>query len=365
MQEEQILYAIAGVFIFIFVIVIPVLYAKRGKVIRKQKQRLSKIDNSTDTIESLKHQILEKNKEQEKQNELHKEEVNRLKNQLFTLENDKSAFAKKLVHDHVLFESNTITASNYVETKHKLEEVFDFCEVHHFDMKSDKEEAIRMLKHKFEEKVRKDLESQKQSDHKAVMQEESDFKAKVQDELNRLNQELNKQKEEQQQAIQGADEKKVELLQQRIQITEKAIERATQQVKDSTSGFVFVVSNFGSMGEGIYKIGYTQSEEPLQEIEALSTNSTIPFPFDVHAVVPTKNVFALMEHLRFSLNKTRVNRVNFKKDFYNVELGLIIDTIKEKEENVTFQKEPEALEYFQSMEVTADELQYLSETNNK
>ena len=116
----------------------------------------------------------------------------------------------------------------------------------------------------------------------------------------------------------------------------------------ATAGYVYVISNVGSFGEDVYKIGVTRRLEPLERIRELSSAS-VPFQFDVHALIFSEEAFALETELHNELANYKVNKVNGRKEYFKGSF----DKIKgiratHKELTVELNEMPEAFEYRQT-----------------
>jgi hypothetical protein len=122
---------------------------------------------------------------------------------------------------------------------------------------------------------------------------------------------------------------------------EKAIARA-QLTK---SGFVYVISNIGSFGEGVFKIGMTRRLEPMDRINELG-GASVPFPFDLHAMLWSDDAPALEYALHQEFANRRVNLVNNRREFYQqVQLSEIEQFVKQRGLSAQFIEVPEAREY--------------------
>ena len=111
--------------------------------------------------------------------------------------------------------------------------------------------------------------------------------------------------------------------------TEKALTIAQQTKK----GHVYVISNVGAFGENIYKIGQTR-REPQIRVDELG-DASVPFSFDIHALIESNNAPALEHKLQRRFLHTQVNKINSRKEFFRVTLKEIreeIDRLKEGEE---------------------------------
>ena len=111
----------------------------------------------------------------------------------------------------------------------------------------------------------------------------------------------------------------------------KAIARAQL----TRSGHVYVLSNIGSFGEDCFKIGLSRRLEPLERVKELGSAS-VPFPFDVHAMIYSEDAPSLETKLHRHFTDRKVNRVNSRKEFFHVELQEIMDAVGEYHGTVTF-----------------------------
>lgn len=120
----------------------------------------------------------------------------------------------------------------------------------------------------------------------------------------------------------------------------KAIARA-QLTK---SGHVYVLSNVGSFGEGIYKIGLTRRLDPYDRVDELG-DASVPFAFDVHAIIFAEDAPALEHALHKEFAYRRVNMVNHRKEYFRVTLEDIRVAVEKHHGLVTFVLTPEAEEW--------------------
>jgi len=126
---------------------------------------------------------------------------------------------------------------------------------------------------------------------------------------------------------------------------EKAIARA-QLTK---SGFVYVISNVGAFGDGVFKIGMTRRLEPMDRIMELS-GAAVPFPFDLHAMMFSDDAPALECALHNLLEERRLNLVNTRKEFFHkVKLSEIRQFVEGRGLSAQFIDLPEAREYRETM----------------
>ena len=112
---------------------------------------------------------------------------------------------------------------------------------------------------------------------------------------------------------------------------------------------MYVISNIGSFGENIYKIGMTRRLDPQDRVDELG-DASVPFRFDVHAMIFSEDAPALEAALHNAFEDKKVNLVNNRKEFFNVTLDEIEKVVKENyDKTVDFIKLPEAEQYRESM----------------
>lgn len=129
-------------------------------------------------------------------------------------------------------------------------------------------------------------------------------------------------------------------------------ERAKSMAEQTKVGHVYVISNVGSFGDDIYKIGMTRRLEPLDRVKELG-DASVPFLFDVHAMIYTENAPELEKSLHREFNERRLNLVNNRKEFFNVELSDIENIVKEKHGDAEFFITAEAREFNESKAIRA------------
>lgn len=124
----------------------------------------------------------------------------------------------------------------------------------------------------------------------------------------------------------------------------------------ATAGYVYVISNIGSFGEDVYKIGVTRRLEPLERIRELSSAS-VPFQFDVHALIFSEEAFALETELHNQLANYKVNKVNGRKEYFKVSFEEIRNILAtHKELTVELNEDAEAFEYRQTKAIESKQI---------
>lgn len=130
---------------------------------------------------------------------------------------------------------------------------------------------------------------------------------------------------------------------------EKA-ERAKSQAELTKTGHVYVLSNLGTMGERVYKVGMTRRLEPMDRVKELS-DASVPFLFDCHCMLATDDAPGLEKALHRELREFRVNKVNLRKEFFKCDLETITQAVVKHNGELPdrFIYEPLAEEYYASV----------------
>ena len=158
----------------------------------------------------------------------------------------------------------------------------------------------------------------------------------------------------QQQAAQATDEerRKIEAqlaeLQQKLTEAEAKNQRALSMAQQTRAGNVYIISNVGSFGDDVLKIGMTRRLEPSDRIKELG-DASVPFEFDVHAMIRSDDAPTLERELHAQFEEHRLNKVNYRKEFFRVPLQAIREFAGARQLEATFTMAAEAREYRESV----------------
>lgn len=154
---------------------------------------------------------------------------------------------------------------------------------------------------------------------------------------------------------QAKSEVEIERLKMQIEKLEGAVveaqqrnQRAMSLAQTQKAGHVYIISNIGSFGEGVYKIGMTRRLEPMERVVELG-DASVPFPFDVHGMIWTEDAPALEAALHRAFQERRVNVVNGRKEFFRVSLDEIRAELKRLNIDAALIEHPLAAQYRDSM----------------
>ena len=207
--------------------------------------------------------------------------------------------------------------------------------------KEEEKEALREQreKEKEEKALQKEIDSKKKVIHKEMSHLENviselELKLIVADESEKNSLEL-----------------QILELKENLNKFEEEIEELDYRPAHAAAGYVYVISNIGSFGEDIVKIGVTRRLDPLERINELSSAS-VPFKFDVHALIFSYDAYNLESNLHNKFSDKRLNIVNNRKEFFKISIDEIENELQAyKDLTIDFSKVPEAQEYRESLKI--------------
>lgn len=219
------------------------------------------------------------------------------------------------------------------------------------------------------------LEYQTQKQHekeeKAELRAQQREEARLQKELKEQRKNIDKERKHYEQAlsninhqistasddnIEDLNQKKEEIIQSLSEIDTK-IKDIDYREANQKAGYVYVISNIGSFGEGIYKIGMTRRLNPQDRVDELG-DASVPFKFDVHAMIFSEDAPALEAALHRAFEDRKLNLVNQRREFFRVSLDEIKDVVKNNfDKTVEFVDVPDADQYRISLKLREEEHQ--------
>ncbi|HBO03750.1 MAG: hypothetical protein BHV87_07765 [Clostridiales bacterium 36_14] len=187
-----------------------------------------------------------------------------------------------------------------------------------------------------EAEERKALEQEK----KRVLREEEKFNT----EINKLQDTLSSTTNESE-----IDKLKARILELQSQLSDVVVKKEEiTNLQNGKAGTVYIISNLGSFGEDIFKVGMTRRLEPQDRINELG-NASVPFKFDVHSFIFSQDAVALESKMHEILNDRRVNKVNMRKEFFKISIDELEKIVDEIEPTAEFNKTMVAEEFHQSL----------------
>jgi T5orf172 domain/Domain of unknown function (DUF4041) len=205
--------------------------------------------------------------------------------------------------------------------------------------------AVQKLKERAREEQRaikeqiRDEQRAKKEIEKAIRQAEREEEL-----VNKAIAKLRKQFEE----ASGAEKAKLEFqlaeLSVKLAEAEERGKKALSMAQQTKRGHVYIISNVGSFGENVFKVGLTRRLDPTERVRELG-DASVPFPFDVHAMLRSEDAPALETALHRRFVEKQVNKVNKRKEFFQVSLKQLKEVVDELDIESTWTMEYEASEY--------------------
>jgi hypothetical protein len=256
-----------------------------------------------------------------------------------------------------------ISPDNFSQSRDKFLKAVDYCKRVGYSV-SDAEIVgfLSELKTEFEAAVRKQAAREEQAKIKERIREEQKAEAEFESERKRLEQEqklLERLLQEARAKATAETAAQIQELEGRLADAQDR-QRSLSMAQQTKAGNVYVISNIGSFGENVFKIGMTRRLDPLDRVRELG-DASVPFPFDVHMMISSENAPGLENSLHRAFNSRRLNKVNFRKEFFRVSIDEIREVVEQSQGSVEYVATPEALQYRESIAMDDEEFATISE----
>lgn len=161
----------------------------------------------------------------------------------------------------------------------------------------------------------------------------------------------------------GADGEKLSALQTQIELLEAdlaeahtKVERAQAMAEITSSGYVYIISNVGSFGPEVVKIGLTRRLDPTDRVRELG-DASVPFVFDTHAMIYSDKAPALERALHAEFDARRINAANYRKEFFRVSLDEVEEAVRRLAPDASFFRDIEAQEYHETLSIRSAKIE--------
>ncbi len=212
---------------------------------------------------------------------------------------------------------------------------------------------VKELRLAFEYQQKKQLEKEELKAARAEQREQ----AKIQKEIEEQRKKIEKEQNHYQSAYEKLTaqlslhpdngdllSKKAEL-ESKLSDIDKALTDIDYRQANMKAGYVYIISNIGAFGENVYKIGMTRRLDPQERVDELG-DASVPFNFDVHAMIFSDNAPALETALHHAFEDRKLNMVNQRREFFNVTLDEIKEVVRKNfDKTVEFVDTPDAEQY--------------------
>lgn len=203
-------------------------------------------------------------------------------------------------------------------------------------------ERIKEEQRALREQMRQEAEERKQLElqRKQVEREESKYQTEMQNVREQIEN--------------TADAEKIAMLEARLAEIQAQLDDVEQKKSDiiklqnGKAGYVYVISNLGSFGDNVFKVGMTRRLEPMERVKELG-DASVPFPFDVHSFIFSDDAVGLEHTLHVELNERRVNKVNLRKEFFRISVDELEEMVYKHQPTAEFNRTMLAEQYNQSL----------------
>ncbi len=197
-------------------------------------------------------------------------------------------------------------------------------------------------------------EREREREEKKLQKELEKERKKFERENNTINSEIEEVKTK---MAQAASEERAKLeaeiakLQAALDKNNEEVRKINEWKEKPGAGYVYIISNIGSFGEDVFKIGVTRRDNPEERIRELSSAS-VPFRFDTHVFIFSKNAYELESELHERFNDKRVNKINMRKEFFHIGIDDVKQIVEENKGQVhSFVEHPDAEEYYDTLKI--------------
>ena len=288
-----------------------------------------------------------------------------------TLDQKIKELGSRYLKENVKWIGTSLNPNNFASCKQRLQDVIERCRGLGFDVSTDEDSALLAdLREEYKKAVSAAFEREEQARIRAQIREEQ-MRERETGELERKREQLEREREAIKAAVEktlaeAKDQHSAEIEQLNAELAAKqseidANQRAISQAQITKSGHVYVISNIGSFGEGVFKVGMTRRLKPDERILELG-DASVPFPFDVHMMIHSDDAPTLENALHKKLFKLRMNRANPRKEFFKVDIETICQFVKAHHGEVEYVADAEALQYRQSLAMSDEDQEFIEST---
>ena len=343
-----------------------------SKVERALETRTNRLTTTSEELEGLKRSLVKvRDTLVQGAEEEFRQQRAELAEKIATAEDSVNAvhrMAERFLDETRKWWTSKLTGDNFQTTKERITKAIAFCRKQGYTVSTKHErELMAQLKADYENVLKREHDKSEQRRIREQMREEQRVERELKREMERIETEKRVIERALADALQtvGAEHSaEVEALREKLREAEERGKRTQAQAELTKVGTVYVISNIGSFGEGVFKVGMTRRLVPQERVDELG-DASVPFTFDVHMMVTSEDAPKLECALHQALHKYRVNRVNFRKEFFRVGFETIREAVEERLEEhraavETFTVDAEALQYRQSLTISDEDFEFLA-----
>lgn len=219
---------------------------------------------------------------------------------------------------------------------------------------------IDAVKIEYEYYVKREAAKQEQLELRAKMREEAEEQKRLKEQQEQMEKEESKYNAEieniTEQLKNSEDDEKNKILLEKIKMLESQLQELSEKkdeiinLQNGKAGYVYIISNLGSFGDDVFKIGMTRRLNPQERIDELGSAS-VPFKFDVHSFIFSEDAVQLESNLHSALDSKRLNKVNTRKEFFKIPIDELEKLVEDIDPAAEFNRTMQAEQYYQSLSI--------------
>ena len=217
---------------------------------------------------------------------------------------------------------------------------------------------IDAVKIEYEYYIKKEAAKQEQLALREQMRQEAEERKLLEQQREQIEKEESKYKTEIEnitiQLKESDDDEKTQSLLNKIKELEMQLSEVEHKKEDivnlqnGKAGYVYIISNLGSFGDDIFKVGMTRRLNPQDRVDELG-DASVPFRFDVHSFIFSDDAVQLESALHAELEKNRLNKINLRKEFFKISIDELESLVDKVDSTAEFRKTMIAEQYRQSL----------------
>lgn len=222
---------------------------------------------------------------------------------------------------------------------------------------------VDAVKIEYEYYVKKEAARQEQLELRAKMREEAEERKRLKEQQAQMEKEEQKYTTEiqniQEQLKESQDDEKTKQLLEKIKELESQLgslaakKEEIVNLQNGKAGYVYVISNLGSFGDDVFKVGMTRRLDPQERVDELG-DASVPFKFDVHSFIFSEDAVQLESDLHAALEPNRLNKVNPRKEFFKISLDELEALVEKYDPTAEFNRTMVAEQYHQSLSMAEE-----------
>lgn len=219
---------------------------------------------------------------------------------------------------------------------------------------------IKAIEIEYEYYIKKEKQKQEQAAIREQMKQEAEERKLLEKQQKQIEKEEEKYLSEianvEKLIAETEDEVKLKQLQTKMLEIKNQLDMVEEKKEEITkrqngrAGYVYVISNLGSFGDSVFKVGMTRRLDPMERIKELG-NASVPFEFDIHSFIFSENAPALEKSLHDRLSDKRLNKINLRREFFETTVDDLEQLVQEVDPAAEFNKTMLAEQYRQSLAI--------------